>query len=1117
MMSAFEPNPQQQRAVETLKGDLVVSAGAGSGKTTVLARRFAHAVSPDGSGLEADMGDILTITFTRKAAAELIERVRRVLIEAGPEGVDYARRVDEAWVSTIDSLCARLVRRHVLEIGADPDTRYAGDVKTAQLRRSAAQQAIAEWAVAHPGSDVLGYGTVALRDSLTRDLEKLRSMGCDPRQLAPCATAEPEGSLGEAGRACQGLVCAIEGLDAPMNASREANLESARRVAQACADADIQVSGAAERLLGQLLGVKITTNANPREEAREAKAALAQAVAALSDKVLAPLAAGYTALLSRYASIYQSAKETAGLMDFGDAVEGVASLFEERPDLAEAYRERFKLVMIDEFQDTNELQMAAIAPLVNDNLCVVGDVQQSIYGFRYADVDVMRDLAAEVDRTMPLTLNYRTHPDVLDVVNHVFAQPDLMGDAYVALEAARTKEYGVPWPADAPRVEVHCLDETLCETGTHPAQEAEIVAERVGRLIDEGARPQEIAILLRGMTHAPTIAAALSDRGIAAHLASGEAFFETPEIADVRALLRAVAVPDDDAALVGVLAGPMCGLSDETLLAASNARQPGESLWRGLRALADYKETSDQSVRAAAAIRERIEYLSEVRGDMGLADFIHHAVHLFDYDLTLLASGHRGPQAWSNVGKLIRIATDFERATHGDVCAFLDYLEDYEELVGKEPVAPAAVANDAVRIMSVHAAKGLEFPVVILPQLGRGLASATDERLLVERDTDGRPRIGLRWPADGSSLEDTRDSNYETLREVRKLAEVAEEKRILYVAMTRAEEALVLVGRGHPDKHRDTPIGLVATALGIEPGGSSTGSEAPRVGVHWHGPCAVGEKADSDSTSEAPSPAALCSMDQLAEPTSSPAQPVVPGVVPSHLSYSALHTFDQCPYRFYARYVLGLVGPRGEDGGALELGRVVHLALQDADPRAAVSRLARRERLTSQQATRAHGAVEAFVDSDISRRLSAADRVHTERPFAVDLGPTRLQGQIDALGYEGDTAVIIDYKTGEDVQISSTPERQRGYELQAACYALPVLEEGARKVEVYFVFVEQECRVVSFAHDQQDAAGIRDGIGDRITVMESGDLPRLDEADPQLCPGCPAVGLCPLSCLPHVV
>jgi RecB family exonuclease len=230
---------------------------------------------------------------------------------------------------------------------------------------------------------------------------------------------------------------------------------------------------------------------------------------------------------------------------------------------------------------------------------------------------------------------------------------------------------------------------------------------------------------------------------------------------------------------------------------------------------------------------------------------------------------------------------------------------------------------------------------------------------------------------------------------------------------------------------------------------------------------------------------------------------------PNRVSYTGLHLFDECPFRYYVSYVLGLRRLERADAGALDIGTSVHRALEHEDPARAIERIAMQEGLDEQQASRVHDAVAAFLGSRTAQAVASSNRVYRERPFALRLGDTRLEGQIDLIAHTGSSALIVDYKTGQDRDASLSKERLRGYELQSLCYALPALETGAQEVEVRFVFVEQGCHEVVHTHDASQAAAIRTALTERVERMASGDYPWLAKRNERMCPGCVAQGLCP--------
>jgi ATP-dependent exoDNAse (exonuclease V) beta subunit len=837
--------------------------------------------------------------------------------------------------------------------------------------------------------------------------------------------------------------------------------------------------------------------------AREALEHLASLVA---DVALAPYAAGYRELLGEYAAAFAALKKESGVIDFEDAVESVAALLEERRDIAAEYRHHFAAIMIDEFQDTDALQMRAVDALRDENLCVVGDMHQSIYGFRFADVGVMRALIDEIGPPISMHVNYRSHPDVLRAVNALFEDEAFFGDASGALEPGRTGDGGVPWPDETPHVEMHVVDRRVCRAGERPQREAKAIAARARALLDEGAAPDDIVVLLRGMTHAPTIAHALRSLGVPVHVASGERLFESPEVTDVRALLRAIVVPTDDAAMVRVLAGPVSGVGDDMLLAIRQAAGT-DSLWEGMVTLAE------KGVAEVAALVRSIKTLRRRMGAQRLGDFVHDVLHEFDYDLTLLAAGPQGVQAWANTTKLIRMAEEFERAHRGDVGAYLAYLDDYDRYVSREPVASMSGASGAVRIMSIHAAKGLEFPIVVLGDMGRKLAESCSGPFLVDR-LDGEPVLAVEHPKDASALEGVKDTLFAEVRAARDEAEAAEQRRLLYVAMTRAENALILVGTADPEcQEKRTASDLVLAALGYPDSDSVVEIGEGRLSLTWHaeelseGTAEGAAKATGAAAAETGAP--RLQLEAVESGTALPDDVGDRGL--ETISYSAFQTFERCQRRFYVTHVLGMRGLGQGDSPALRIGSAVHQALQAQDPLAATPRVARRFGLGEAEEQRLLNAVESFAISPLRKRIAEADEAHAEWPLAVDLGETMLVGSMDLVARDGDEVLIVDYKTGQDREAAQGEQRMAGYRLQARCYALAALRDGARRVRVVFAFVEQAMESVEFTFAAEEATTIEAELGQRLQAISHSDLPHLDAYDPALCSDCEASGVfCPI-------
>ena len=662
--------------------------------------------------------------------------------------------------------------------------------------------------------------------------------------------------------------------------------------------------------------------------------------------------------------------------------------------------------MVDEFQDTNPRQLAILRALERENLFTVGDELQSIYGFRDADVGLFRarraELAADA-RSMQLTRNFRSRPGLLKVINAVF-EARLQG-VYTPLVAAREgNEQADAAGAADPEVELLLANSDGAgerETARDPAgvrgaapgcpswrlAEARMLAGRVAELVDAGAaEPGQVAVLLRALGDAEVYERALRERGLRT-LASVGGFWNSPPVRDVLAYLRALANPLDELALYATLAGPLVGLSSDGLVhlsrVATEARAPA---WNALKDRADTLEgrlDRDDAARLAAFAQRLALERRQARG-RSVARLIERATESGSYRAGQLA-GHDGARHMANERKLLRLARRFEASEGRDLRGFLDYAAHQQSAGAAEADAPVSGSEpQAVRVMSIHAAKGLEFDVVCIADLGRAPNLGVPDLLV-----DGG-RIGLRMARlDGG--EPDRALDFDALCEERRRARAEEEERILYVAMTRARERLLLSGAVRFERWPDArlgapPLAWLGPALcGQIPELSRAHGEGAQDAVHHLRTGAAGrlsvrlgavcqERTTASShrpasSDEAPSrPPASHAMQPprpqaeqatlWAEPSASQAEQLTPETmqltpqaeqhgrrdVPdplegmSALSYSALDQLERCGYRFYLERVLGLgeEPPLHADGGGERLqararGTLVHRLLESID------------------------------------------------------------------------------------------------------------------------------------------------------------------------------------------
>ena len=483
---------EQWRAIERRQGDLLLDAGAGSGKTSVLVERFVRAVLIDGVEVSA----ILTITFTEKAAAELRDRIRARLRGLGAG--EAARQTEGAFISTIHGFCARVLRAHALAAGLDPEFTVLDRYESGPLAAAAFDEALAQLSRAEPAMVdlIAAYGAGALRAAILSVHAQLRSAGhVSPRlpvaDLAPSASGD-DGATALI-RAANALAGELGLIDAPSAKVVEALGRVQRSLAVAAAGAEAVWPASLYALRLPRNGAALSTDACAAYA--EALEAFREASAARAAEPIAKLLDG---LLSGYSAEYERRKRAVSGLDFEDLELLTRGLLAEDLDLQERYAGRFASIMVDELQDTNPVQLALIESIARDNLFTVGDAQQSIYGFRHADVDLFTERGrrlAERGARETLQTNFRSRPEILRALNRAFAGE--LGESFMALRAGRPSREDEPLdnprPQDVP-VELVVVDKGAdweLEGMAAPWRlaEARALADRVAELVADGGGP----------------------------------------------------------------------------------------------------------------------------------------------------------------------------------------------------------------------------------------------------------------------------------------------------------------------------------------------------------------------------------------------------------------------------------------------------------------------------------------------------------------------------------------------------------------------------------------------------------------------------------------------------
>lgn len=841
--------PQQLQVVKTLDRPLFVSAGAGSGKTFTLTRRIVYALSPESGPFVEHLDQVLAITFTKDAAAEIRDRVRRALIEEGMD--EEALTVDDAWISTIHGMCSRILRAHALELGIDPEFTVLTDTDELMdqavehvLGRATAPDAAPELAASlkalyawYPMAGEGGtFGAGTTIKGLVRDLLELSSQlpgGMDDvcvarGQADTSALADAyRAALGTSKATTEKAQAALDAIDA-FEASGK-TMEDAARLMMSCS-------------------MPRASKAFPKEQVELLKAEAADAFINIVLACGGPALDALVGLARAVEAEYRALKADQSALDNNDLLRMAYEALRDYPAIRAAYEGRFKMVMIDEFQDTDQMQVDLIRYLTGAGeraLCTVGDAQQSIYRFRGAEVEVFRRQERKVGSSaepetavatdapagelVKLVRNFRSHDEVLRYVARVF-DGDTGGlmQGFLDLEPSDKRKDKLKAKASR-RQAVFVVGGSTQE---RTQAKARAIAERFQALVKAGQPQGDMVLLLGRMTNADVYAQAFRDQGLDCVIAGGSVFAQAAEVQTVRALVCALANPADTAqGLMPLLASPMFALGAQEFLALATKldEQTGETSRRNIDAgiMSDSDVPGLQGLPLVTRAREVLRYALRRVGRDSFAAIARDVVNASGWFVRLAQRGPEGKAIAANVLKALDAVAEAE-AEFGNSPRSIALAFD-RFLAGKE--APGALNEEgdgAVRIMTVHASKGLEYPVVAVAecfgvrkssgaaQMGRveggaqvvALPARFDGVKLADgtfvKGDDVKKQFEHAFKGKGTSLwlppelmEDVCATGspaeaFARLRNDDLRLSLEERARLLYVAMTRAGELVIL-------------------------------------------------------------------------------------------------------------------------------------------------------------------------------------------------------------------------------------------------------------------------------------------------------------------------------------
>jgi ATP-dependent exoDNAse (exonuclease V) beta subunit len=1166
-----ERTAQQREAVADPGRDVFLRAGAGTGKTTVLVDRFCAAALDPEIGVEG----VLAFTFTERAADQLRRRVRAELARraGGAEGELLERiqlaaeRADRAWISTIHGFCRRLLASHPAAAGLDPRFRVIDEPEADRIAERGFEDALdALVTEGGPAALELAASNRQLLAMTRSAYDELRSQG-DP------APELPDPPPPDSPARIEALIAAAERVrEACAEASGDKGLANLERVARAAALDP--VAEPSFELFEELTSLALDGGGKlfKGPECEAYKRALARARSAVAGVAMKEAYEQLRELVRRYGARYEELKAERSALDFEDLQLQAVALLRGNERIRERYRDQFKAVLVDEFQDTNALQLALIRALrgPETRLFLVGDEFQSIYGFRHADVDVYRSehrRFAEGEEpngvALPLTGNFRARPELVATTNAI-------GDGLLAGFEPLTAGVSTAEGGGEPAAELTLVvdDKKAWEreevglkllpdepSSASKVAEARALAARLRELVDAGEDPAEIVVLLRAFTHISAIERTLREAGLDPYVVGGRGFWSQQQIEDMRALLSVIANPLDDQALFGALASPAGGavLPDTLWLLRRAATAPAEEegvypklshVWTLLEDLRDGEpddaaaEIPPDELERLRTFTARMRELRARGAEGGLESLVERAATVFGYDLAVLMRDS-GEERWANVRKLMRLAREFEAREGPDLRGFIAYLDSRSTSRDREAeAATRAEGHAGVRVMTIHSAKGLEFEIVAVADLGRSLHLGwvpLRVKAGAEKPDEGESaRVGVQLGRLGRPA--ARLHDYEELTELAADRGAEEEARLAYVAATRAKRRLILSGTFNPKSVNKEPASrqpiatqLIRNLIGdeagdgvveLEPKGPNAPAGSLKVRVLRPEPGLGAELAPAPATAAAAAP-----VGEIDPPLRRPA--AAPALTGS-LSYSALSGFERCGYRFYTERVLGISAPEepvaaerpgeGDEQAALTDARhrfgpgvAVHSLLEwsarhswrQPSPDQIAAAL-REEGLepSPELAQQSAELVAAWLGSPLRAELADA-KASAEVPFVLPIGEAMIRGSIDLLAQRPDGSIlVVDYKTDrlEDRDAAAIAER---YGVQRDIYALAAASR-AETVETAYVFLERPDAPVRTGFDAPELAAARGRIEAVLAKLAEGEFAVTHHPHRALCHDCPA-------------
>lgn len=787
----MQNNVEQDKAIKTIDKNLSVIAGAGTGKTKVLTERFVYILENGDLPQGREVESIVAITFTKKATQEMIERIRKEIrknFDSGEKWRRYYRDIEKANISTIHSFCLNILKENVIRADLDPMFEVVEEYES----RKMLVNSIIEVLEAQLEEDANIYNLLKMMkldrvnlliDDIDSIYGEIRTIGMSIRDIKDITINHLESieamDISDLDKIRKLVYTLIE------NGTKAAKI---RKVLDDEGCASFLEGGSIGDLNRVLSYINENIGSNKKEQGNidSLKKYIAKVLGSLERENIVYYKSLFK-ILEELDLSYKRKKDAFGGLDYEDLQIKTNQLLEDEEILAK-YQEKYRYIMIDEFQDTNELQKQIFykistieEDLDRNNLFIVGDPKQSIYGFRGADLDVFYDVANYIDSTngnisLSLNKNYRTVDTVVAFVNNIFHV--LMGKDYGALSSNKISKKEID-------IEVIANENLVVPDGVKTSEyersfEAEQIAKRISELVESGEHKyKDFAMLFRATTRNHIYERALNKYGIPYYNIGSKGFFKQREVLDMINALKSINNINDKVSTIGFLRSNFIGLDDNNIYHI--LKDPVKDVYNSIEDLIENDKIDKRQIDKLNAALDVYREMAVYKDVYSLNQILHSLLKKTMYVQTTLLK-ENGRQKFANINKFVEMAKEYEAKHTGNLNEFLGYIDDISE--NDESLGQIETDNtDAVKMLTIHKSKGLEFPVVIIPEMAsRGYSGSS--KFLIDEDMGVAINFGKSNPI------------YNDIKDQKTKKDEEEIERVLYVAMTRAEEKIILGNQG---------------------------------------------------------------------------------------------------------------------------------------------------------------------------------------------------------------------------------------------------------------------------------------------------------------------------------